>query len=147
MSGAETASDHTLAEVKAYIKEQHVQWHFTLNNTLSARPDMRGGKVIPSVKSLKTCIPLEPGGPDFASPGWQCTWAGGPSFASQTPLTNSSPTDPQQPLGAHEKTIIVPDERGSWEAPAYTGRALLHGLSSSAACGWVVVPRALDAMD
>jgi len=76
MSGAETASDHTLAKVKAYVVEQHVphiKWHFTLNNTLSTRPGMHGGKVLPSVTSLKTFIPLGPVGPDIASPGWQCT--------------------------------------------------------------------------
>ena len=76
MSGAETASDHTLAEVKAYIKKQrvpHIKWHFTLNNTLSTRPDVHGGKVIPSITSVKTSIPLGPVGPGVASPGWQCT--------------------------------------------------------------------------
>jgi len=72
MSGAEAASDQILAKVKAYVMEQHVphiKWHFTLNNTLSTRPDMHGGKVTPSVQSLKTSIPLGPVGPSIASPG------------------------------------------------------------------------------
>jgi len=42
--------------------------------------------------------------------GMIITWAGGSTFASQTPPTNSSPTDPQQPPGGQVETISVPQD-------------------------------------
>jgi len=74
MSGISTQDESTLLRVKAYLREKHVDhitWHITLNNTMTTRPKMHGGSVVPSITQAKQFRrSVEPGS---ASQCWECT--------------------------------------------------------------------------
>ena len=72
MSGRGTADEFTLLRVKAYLQEKHVDtitWHLIFNNTMSTRPKMRGGAVVPSITKAKEF--REYVGPGSASHRWE----------------------------------------------------------------------------
>ena len=79
-AGCQTLS--TVAAVKAYISKMHVKhikWHLTLNNTMSTRPMMHGGAVVPSVTKAKTFTEV---GSGSANRSWACTLRLPHTFAS-----------------------------------------------------------------
>ena len=70
-----------LPTAEAYIAQHHaahISWHITLNNHMSTRPKMYGGKLVPSVTDSKTFTQIVPGSasasaPSSASANWHCS--------------------------------------------------------------------------